>query len=264
MTDSFEKFHKEHPNGVTLLSRDTPSNHVLFPDGPFGYIDVAEGSCAESGECPPYHYTADRSDSQARETPIHILIAAFRDKLCARTIHNAFSRAQNPNRIFIRIIDQTQPNSDLIDDQGCWPRYCREYNENCEQYKSQVRAVRVDSTQSKGPTWARSRLSAMIHWDYVHRDEPEEIELEPVQLQDFCMQIDSHMDFSTDYDQGLIAMHHRTENDYAVLSTYVADIEQNNKDPKVVPNLCMVTFTSSIRNWGTKECRGLQRPSKQQ
>jgi hypothetical protein len=68
------------------------------------------------------------------------------------------------------------------------------------------------------------------------------------------------MDFSDNYDQGLIAMHHRTENDYAVLSTYVADIEQNNKDPNTVPNLCMVTFTSSIRNWGTKECRGLQKP----
>jgi hypothetical protein len=31
-------------------------------------------------------------------------------------------------------------------------------------------------------------------------------------------------------------------------------------DPKVVPNLCMVTFTGSIRNWGTKECTGLVQP----
>jgi len=55
-------------------------------------------------------------------------------------------------------------------------------------------------------------------------------------------------------------MHHRTQNDYAVLSTYVADISQNNQDIRVVPNLCMVTFTSTIRNWGTKECRHLQKP----
>lgn len=260
MNDPFERFHQEHPHGITLLSRDTPENRKLFPDGPFGYIDVEEHSCAVTGECPHYHYTVDRSESQASETPIHILIAAFRDRLCARTIHNAFSRARYPKRIYLRIIDQTEPHSELVDDEGCWQRYCHEYNPNCQEYKSQVRSVRVDSTQSKGPTWARSRLSAMIHWDYVHRDEPKEIELVPVQLQDFCMQIDSHMDFSTDYDQGLIAMHHRTENDYAVLSTYVAEIEKNNQDPKVVPNLCMVTFTSSIRNWGTKECRGLQRP----
>ena len=55
-------------------------------------------------------------------------------------------------------------------------------------------------------------------------------------------------------------MFHRTENDYAVLSTYVADISQNNQAIRVVPNLCMVTFTSTIRNWGTKECRNLIRP----
>jgi hypothetical protein len=40
----------------------------------------------------------------------------------------------------------------------------------------------------------------------------------------------------------------------------VTDIAENNKDPTNVPNLCMVTFTSSIRNWGTKECRNLKRP----
>jgi hypothetical protein len=260
MGEGYEDFHKDHPYGHTLLSRDNDANRKLFPDGSFGYADVAESSCSVTGECPYYHYTVDRSGNQAMDAPIHILIAAFRDQLCARTIHNAFSHAANPKRVFLRIIDQTQPNSELVDDQGCWPRYCSEYNENCDEYKSQVRSVRVDSAQSKGPTWARSKLSAMIHWDYVHRDEPEEIVLEPVQSQDFCMQIDSHMDFSDNYDQGLIAMHHRTENDYAVLSTYVTDIEQNNQDPKTVPNLCMVTFTSSIRNWGTKECRGLQKP----
>ena len=74
------------------------------------------------------------------------------------------------------------------------------------------------------------------------------------------MQTDSHMDFSDDFDTELVLMHHRTENDYAVLSTYVASIEENNLHKMVVPNLCMATFTSSIRNWGTKECRNLVRP----
>ena len=74
------------------------------------------------------------------------------------------------------------------------------------------------------------------------------------------MQIDSHMDFSDHYDTELIFMFQRTQNDYAVLSTYVADISQNNQNIRVVPNLCMVTFTSTIRNWGTKECRNLIRP----
>jgi Glycosyltransferase (GlcNAc) len=42
--------------------------------------------------------------------------------------------------------------------------------------------------------------------------------------------------------------------------THYHQHRQNNQDPKVVPNLCMVTFTSSIRNWGTKECTGLTQP----
>mmetsp|Transcript_17853 Transcript_17853/g.25853 ORF Transcript_17853/g.25853 Transcript_17853/m.25853 type:complete len:430 (-) Transcript_17853:2923-4212(-) len=81
-----------------------------------------------------------------------------------------------------------------------------------------------------------------------------------VGLDDFCMQIDSHMDFSDNYDTELIFMHHRTQNDYAVVSTYVAAIDQNNQNIRVVPNLCMVTFTSTIANWGTKECLNIVRP----
>ena len=74
------------------------------------------------------------------------------------------------------------------------------------------------------------------------------------------MQTDSHMDFSDNFDVDLIDMFHKTENDYAVLSTYVTDIAENNKDPTNVPNLCMVQFTSSIRNWATKECNHLRKP----
>ena len=58
----------------------------------------------------------------------------------------------------------------------------------------------------------------------------------------------------------IVDMFHLTQNDYGVLSTYVTDIGENNKDPTNVPHLCMVEFTSSIRNWGTKECSFLTRP----
>ena len=104
--------------------------------------------------------------------------------------------------------------------------HCHDYNENCDEYKDQVQIVKVDANLSKGPTDARSKLSALIHWDHVHAEESSQLELQPVGIHDFCMQIDSHMDFSDNFDTGLIAMHHRAQNDYAVLSTYVADIEQ--------------------------------------
>lgn len=256
---------EKSPYGKTLLGKDSKANRRLFRKGTkFGNIPVAASIC-DGDRCPYYNYKEDAADGtkdherRRSERPIHVLIASFRDRLCPRTLHNAFRRAKNPHRIFIRIIDQSKPGSELIDDAGCWDRYCKDYDTGCKRYEKQVRTVHVDSSKARGPTHARSKLSAMVHWDYVHGNDGE-VDLHAVDLNDFCMQIDSHMDFSDDYDDGLIGMFHRTENDYAVLSTYVTDIEHNNKENQPLPNLCMVMFTSSIRNWGTKQCTRLVRP----
>jgi hypothetical protein len=248
------------PSGTTLLCRDTPENRALWGPNRVGSVDVAETVCTVNGHCPFYSYREDAEHGGAFLTPIHLLVASFRDQLCPRTLHNAFSRADNPKRIFIRVIEQTLAGSELVDDAGCFQRYCSDFNTNCQEFEQQVRTVHIDATKAKGPTDARSKLSLMINWDYVHRADPTMLDFQKVELQDFCMQTDSHMDFSDNYDTELIYMHHRTENDYAVLSTYVADISQNNQDVRVVPNLCMVEFRSTIRNWGTKECRDLKRP----
>ena len=96
----------EHPYGTTLLSRDNDANRRLFPHQQvFGHIPVAASVCPNDDQCPYYSYKDDyvelenaSSPSQADETPIHILVAAFRDRLCGRTIHNAFTHAKNPKR----------------------------------------------------------------------------------------------------------------------------------------------------------------------
>jgi len=273
-----EETQKKHPYGTTLLAKDTPENRALFGDDGVGTIEVADSVCTADGQCPHYSYKKDATVADALiggengeatgalKTPIHLMIAAFRDQLCSRTLHNAFTRAENPKRLFIRVVDQTDPSSDKVDDAGCWERYCSEYNPNCDEYRANVKVVHVDSTKARGPCDARSKLSHMVQWDYRHADS-EELDFVPVRLEDFCMQTDSHMDFSNRFDTKLIEMHHRAENDYAVLSTYVAAMNQNNHDEKViqngrnvVPNLCMVEFRDSIRNWGTKQCVNLVRP----
>lgn len=262
-----------HPRGTCLLARDNPQNRKQWGDNfPFGYEDVAETVCTDDHQCPHYRQQ-QQQDGTVRDdttTPIHLLIAAYRDKLCSRTLHNLFTRAAHPERLWVRVLDQTDPNSDLQDDVGCWKGYCERYNSNCETYEHQVLTIHVDANKAKGPTDARSKLSALVYWDYVHRHADAEenqdnkdnnsLELHPVQESDFCMQTDSHMDFHTDFDVKLIQMFHRAQNEYAVLSTYVAAMEQNNQDPHDVPHLCMATFTSSIRNWGTKECKWLRKP----
>ena len=258
MSDT-EQFNPKHPLGVSLLARDTPENRKTWGADGLGYVDIRPSICPDDQHCPHYHHTKDDP-----KTPIHLLVASFRDRLCPRTLHNAWSKAQYPERVFIRLVDQTVPDSTIIDDAPCWEQYCRAYNKNCEQdFGKNIYTFKMDASQSKGPTDARSKLSAMIAHDYRHghdADSSSLLLLNPVKMQDFCMQTDSHMDFSDNWDTGLQDMFHRTENDYAVLSTYVTDISSNNKDVRVVPNLCMVTFTTTIRNWGTKECKWLQRP----
>eukprot|EP00934_Nitzschia_sp_Nitz4_P001314 Nitzschia sp. Nitz4//scaffold69_size99277//58337//59917//NITZ4_004635-RA/size99277-exonerate_protein2genome-gene-0.66-mRNA-1//1//CDS//3329556721//1314//frame0 len=243
-----------------MMGRDTPENRRLFPDGPFGFVNVTYDVCS-SGHCPHfYHY---ETEGFSKKRAFHVLIASFRDRFCARTIHNAFSRAKYPHRLNIRIVDQTLPNSTLLDDRGCWQGYCERFNPNCHEIQSQVRIISVDASLSRGPTWARSRLSAMMRWDYLHRNESSLLDFLPVQIDDYCLEIDSHMDFSDYYDERLEAMLYRTKNDYAVLSTYPPHFRHNNQNCTSVPNLCMVAFSEesgTFKNWAMKECRDLRQP----
>lgn len=255
---------KNATDGITFLGRD---EKTWGKDG-IGSIAIDPNMCAAgTGQCPYYRDTEHDLDNDK----IHLVIASFRDQLCPRTIKNIFTRAKNPKRIYVRVLQQLKPDSDLIDDAHCFEKACEKYNNSpeaklldgtpfdCNDFRAQVEMVTIDSGLAKGPCDARSKLSALIEHDYRHRSDGKH-RLEPVDVRDYCMQTDSHMDFSDEFDNGLIAMFHRTQNDRAVLSTYVASMEQNNKDPKEVPNLCMITFTSTWRNWGTKFIRNAKKP----
>lgn len=106
----------------------------------------------------------------------------------------------------------------------------------------------------KGPTWARAIGSTLL--------EDEE----------FCLQLDSHMDFVPQWDTKMMEMWAMTENEYAILSTYVTDAVELSKQLDgekgvnglfEVPHLCMVTLDGAnglVRNWATKSCRMLPKP----
>lgn len=101
------------------------------------------------------------------------------------------------------------------------------------------------------------------------------------------------MDFEPEWDERMIEMWDLTENEYCVLSTYVANIGQcsylnalqlieitsnsnsmhvvpstywldqlgeNLNGAHEVPHLCMVTFTSQVRTHATKCARNLPKP----
>lgn len=138
------------------------------------------------------------------DTTVMITLASFRDKLCPVTLFNLFTKATYPERVFVGVVQQN-----TATDVDCLDRYCELVNEHYKvtscPFKYHVKMNRVDASEAKGPTWARALSSHLI--------EDEE----------FCMQMDSHMDFVPYWDVLMLQMWAKTENEYAVLSTYVAD-----------------------------------------
>jgi hypothetical protein len=250
------------PFGYCLLSRDvqvwgTEGTGVdaIDPDGECFHSDNNNQSLI----CPHYNY----QNYDSKNDIIHYQVASFRDRLCPRTLYNLFHKAANPKRIYVRILQQIEHASEKVDDADCWHMFCQTYGmDYCQPYKDQVLVLTMNALAAKGPTDARSKLSAMLEYDYYPTTEKplHPPALYPVHPQDYCLQTDSHMDFSQNFDVELIEMFHRTRNDYAVLSTYVAPIEQTDTFPVEVPHLCMAVYTSTWRNWGTKFCRNLKWP----
>jgi hypothetical protein len=238
------------PQGWAFLGRDKNT----WGDEGTGLVAIDPDAECSLGSCP--HYNDQEHDSF--NDSIHLTIAAFRDRLCPRTLYNLFHKAANPKRIYVRIIQQVMQQSDIEDDADCWQQFCKNFPQTpCQDYTDQVKVWTMNAKIAQGPTDPRSKLSALLEYDHLHPNTPV---LKHVAPTDYCMQTDSHMDFTQDFDKLMIDMFHRTKNDYAVLSTYVAPTRETDKFPKEVPHLCMVEFTSTWRNWGTKYCLNLLRP----
>mmetsp|Transcript_16144 Transcript_16144/g.29265 ORF Transcript_16144/g.29265 Transcript_16144/m.29265 type:complete len:636 (-) Transcript_16144:70-1977(-) len=198
---------------------------------------------------------------------LHMNMPSYRDPLCPRTLKYLFTKAKRPFNIRVRVLQQNLPSEDV----GCLEEYCtmmaklrRETGggdtskggpagDDCP-HMDQVYIHAINAKDAAGPTYARGLLGQDIVKAY------EKNEISP---QDFCMSTDSHMDFEPEWDQKMVDMWDMAENEYAVLSTYVADIVQlgeNLNGVHEVPHLCMVIFTSQVRTHATKCARNLSKP----
>lgn len=121
---------------------------------------------------------------------IFIRIPSYRDPECQWTVKDAFDKATYPERIFIGICWQYDPN----DDAHCF--------EQPYPYPDQVRLIQYDAKDSKGCCWARAQIQDL--W----------------QGEEYTMQIDSHMRFEQGWDEMLITMLAQCDNDKAVLTSY--------------------------------------------
>jgi len=187
-------------------------------------------------------------DQDVASAVIFAAIASYRDSLCATTLKGIFGRARFPERVRVGVIQQNNPD----EDSDCLETYCSFLQQKECPFRSQIFIKRFSSDEAKGPTWARAQDADLV---------PENAE--------FCLRTDSHMAFAKDWDVKQIAQWHKARNEFAVLSTYVADASQITEDGAEVnvngkwevPHLCSILWQDGhVRNMQAKAARNLKRP----
>ena len=204
---------------------------------------------------PPYD---DRWRSNT--STIIVLAAALRETRLPATILSAFDNAAHPARVRLGVVQQNRE-----DDEDCIEAVCRERgrplvrkgsgagkfvqfsNPNgCAEF-GKVRVVRLDASEAKGPVFARGHQQ------------------QTVQDEDFCMQIDAHTIFAKNWDLLMLDQWGRTENEFAVLSTYPTSVQSlysNVNNHWEMPHLCGATMSSStITNAQAGAVANLDRPA---
>lgn len=254
---------KKAPHGKVFLGKDKET----YGEEGTGWVDYdPDVECGGKEGTPgrqcafetTVNHTGDLDIVGVEGRNLHVNIASYRDPLCPRTLYNLFTKAKRPDNLFVRVLQQNDPEVDL----HCLDAYCEKITkerglsiDECP-YRKQIFIHHIHAKEAAGPTWARGLLSKDIEDAYL-KDE-----LKP---QDFCMSTDSHMDFEPEWDVKMSTMWDEAKNEYAVLSTYVQDIahlgeEGQNTPHHQVPHLCMITFTSNVRTYGTKCANDLSKP----
>ena len=246
--------------GGSSIPSDHNCPHVLRRDG-----DVEENDGNESSSS-NIHNSRNNNSSMGPSTSsgwdgrlLHVNMPSYRDPLCPRTLLNLFTKSKRPNDIRVRILQQNVPE----EDDHCLEKYCEMMMDIMKMegeyaacpHRDQVYVHEIHVRDAAGPTYARGLIGKDMMWNAYLDNE--------IGPQDFCMSTDSHMDYEPDWDDGMVEMWDMTRNEYGILSTYVANIEQLRKSLNgrhEVPHLCMVIFTSQVRTHATKCAYELSRP----
>lgn len=123
-----------------------------------------------------------RCQSVIHET-IFVSIASYRDPQCAETIYDLFQKAYCPFRIFVGICQQNYTGVD----EDVMEAYRRLSSAGIGDFSNQIRVIRMDASEAKGPMYARHLIETQLF-----RDEK------------FYLVTDSHMLFTPNWDKTLV------------------------------------------------------------
>ena len=141
------------------------------------------------------------SGNAEKNQRIFVSVASYRDTECTNTIDDMFSKAHQPERVFVGLVQQNKST-----DPGCVGRPDRESN---------VRRVDLKHTQARGPCYARYLASCLYRGE------------------EYFFQIDSHTKFDNGWDVDLISMLNELPSQ-SVISNYPVswDDRSNTSVPK--------------------------------
>lgn len=143
---------------------------------------------------------------------IFVSVASYRDEECSSTLHQIYSKADNPCRVFVGICEQNAPGAE---------------EENCKdvrRWEGNIRRVKFDFREAKGPTYARW-WAAMLYKN-----------------EDVFLQVDSHTKFVKGWDTKVINMLRRAPSQKPVISTYPNEYSQYGDQEAGLPVMCKSKF----------------------
>ena len=146
---------------------------------------------------------------------IFVSVAAYRDPVCTDTIKSLFENAANPKNVFVGVCQQNKEDED---------EDCQINNED----NPNIRTIRLNHFEAKGPTWARYLCSTLWNGE------------------EYFLQIDSHTKFVKDWDIKCIKMINDIINSgeasKPIISHYPREISDhknyNDNDKHQVPRMC--------------------------
>jgi Glycosyltransferase (GlcNAc) len=144
-------------------------------------------------------------DANGRET-MFVSIVSFRDYDCRNTVENLYRRALYPERIRLVIVDQVAEGDETCDQP---PFPCsKDPDQAFCKYYDLIEYVQLDYRLAVGPVFARHLAHRYYRGEY------------------FAMQIDAHVRFVQDWDDDLQWQWESANNEMAVLTSILSDINE--------------------------------------
>lgn len=145
---------------------------------------------------------------------IFLSLASYRDENCPNTIHEAYRKAKNPEKLFVGLVQQNchhncrsgvmsnQSVYDVPPDESCLDLFCKTDLGASICGNKQVRLLDIDEPESLGPYAARFFASKLWYGE------------------NWFMQTDSHMTFAGNWDATSIEMLTAAPSEKPILSHY--------------------------------------------